>query len=56
MELLGLAQVKKLAPKIRFELDKARCDLHTLQAVITHRYDVVQRFARTLKSDAGRES
>jgi len=42
--------VKKLAPKIRFEMDKARCDLHTLQAVITHRYDVVQRFARTLKT------
>jgi len=50
MELLGLAQVKKLAPKIRFEMDKARCDLHTLQAVITHRYDVVQRFARTLRT------
>src|SRR5882724_2349506 len=50
MELLGLAQVKKLAPKIRFEFGKARCDLHTLQAVITHRYDVVQRFARSLKS------
>jgi stearoyl-CoA desaturase (delta-9 desaturase) len=49
LELLGLAQVKKLAPKIRFELGKARCDLQTLQAVITHRYDVVQRFARTLK-------
>jgi len=50
LELLGLAQVKKLAPKIRFELGKARCDLQTLQAVITHRYDVVQRFARSLKA------
>ena len=49
LELLGLAQVKKLAPKIRFEIGKARCDLQTLQAVITHRYDVVQRFARALK-------
>ena len=49
MELVGLAQVKKLAPKIRFEMGKARCDLQTLQAVITHRYDVVQRFARTVK-------
>jgi stearoyl-CoA desaturase (Delta-9 desaturase) len=55
MELLGLAQVKKLAPKIRFEMDKARCDLHTLQAVITHRYDVVQRFARTLKTTMAEE-
>ena len=55
MEILGLAQVKKLAPKIRFDMDKARCDLHTLQAVITHRYDVVQRFARTLKTTLAEE-
>jgi stearoyl-CoA desaturase (delta-9 desaturase) len=55
MEVLGLAQVKKLAPKIRFEMDKARCDLYTLQAVITHRYDVVQRFARTLKTTLAEE-
>jgi stearoyl-CoA desaturase (delta-9 desaturase) len=55
LELLGLAQVKKLAPKIRFELGKARCDLQTLQAVITHRYDVVQRFARSLKATLANE-
>jgi stearoyl-CoA desaturase (delta-9 desaturase) len=48
MEMLGLAQVRKLAPRIRFESGKAKCDLETLQAVITHRYDVVARFARTL--------
>jgi len=55
LELLRLAQVKKLAPKIRFEFGKARCDLHTLQAVITHRYDVVQRFARSLRSTLAEE-
>jgi stearoyl-CoA desaturase (delta-9 desaturase) len=55
MEMLGLAQVKKLAPKIRFDMDKARCDLQTLQAVITHRYDVVQRYARTLKATLSEE-
>jgi len=55
MEILGLAQVKKLAPKVRFDMDKARCDLYTLQAVITHRYDVVQRFARTLKTTLAEE-
>ena len=53
--MLGLAQVKKLAPKIRFDMDKARCDLQTLQAVITHRYDVVQRYARTLKATLAEE-
>ena len=40
----GWRRSSKLAPSIRFEMDKARCDLHTLQAVITHRYDVVARF------------
>src|SRR5262245_35988968 len=52
---VGLAQVKKLAPKIRFDMSKARCDLQTLQAVITHRYDVVQRYARTLKATLAEE-
>jgi stearoyl-CoA desaturase (Delta-9 desaturase) len=55
LKMLGLAQVKKLAPKIRFDMDKARCDLQTLQAVITHRYDVVQRYARTLKATLAEE-
>jgi stearoyl-CoA desaturase (delta-9 desaturase) len=50
MELTGLAQVKKLAPKVRIEQTKPVCDLQTLQAVITHRYDVLARFTRTLKS------
>jgi stearoyl-CoA desaturase (Delta-9 desaturase) len=49
LETFGLADVKKVAPKIRFELNKPHCDLQTLQAVITHRYDVVQRFARTVR-------
>jgi stearoyl-CoA desaturase (delta-9 desaturase) len=48
MEIVGLAQVRKLAPRIRIETGKANCDLQTLQAVITHRYDVVARFGRTL--------
>jgi stearoyl-CoA desaturase (delta-9 desaturase) len=54
-EMLGLAQVKKLAPKIRFEMNKPSCDLQTLHAVITHRYDVVQRFARTVRSTLAEE-
>jgi stearoyl-CoA desaturase (Delta-9 desaturase) len=49
LEILGLAQVKKVAPSMRIQLPKPSCDLHTLQAVITHRYDVAARFANTLK-------
>jgi stearoyl-CoA desaturase (delta-9 desaturase) len=49
MEILALAQVKKMAPKVRLAAAKARCDQETLQAVITHRYDVLARYARSLK-------
>ena len=55
LELLGFAQVKKLAPKIRFNLNKAQCDLETLQAVITHRYDVLAKFAKTVKQTCAEE-
>ncbi len=50
MSLLGLAQVKKLAPKVRIDAAKAACDLQTLQAVITHRYDVLARFTHSIKA------
>ena len=48
LETLGLAQVRKVAPRLHIESGKAVCDLQTLQAVITHRYDVVARFGRSL--------
>ena len=48
LEMAGLARVLRLAPRVHIESGKAICDLHTLQAVITHRYDVAARYARTL--------
>jgi stearoyl-CoA desaturase (Delta-9 desaturase) len=45
-----LATVRKVAPQIRFDRDKAVADLATLQAVITHRYHVATSYARTLKA------
>jgi stearoyl-CoA desaturase (Delta-9 desaturase) len=48
MEMLGLATVKKLAPKPRFE-PKAAADLDTLHAVIANRYDVLSRYAKSVK-------
>jgi stearoyl-CoA desaturase (delta-9 desaturase) len=48
LETLGLAQVRKVAPRLHIESGKAACDLQTLQAVITHRYEVVGRFGRSL--------
>jgi len=48
--LLRLATVRKVAPQIRFDRDKAVADLATLQAVITHRYHVATSYARTLRA------
>src|SRR5205823_4526060 len=46
---LGLASVKKVAPKPRFAAPKAAADLDTLHAVIANRYDVLSRYAKSLK-------
>lgn len=48
LECLGLATVKKLAPQVKFDAAKAHCDLDTLHAVITHRYDVLTAYAKSL--------
>jgi stearoyl-CoA desaturase (delta-9 desaturase) len=48
LESLGLAKVKKVAPTPRFTEAKA-VDMATLQAVITHRYDVLATYAKSLK-------
>lgn len=49
MEVLGLAKVKKLAPKVNWRESMGSCDLAMLQAVITHRYDVLARYGRSLR-------
>jgi stearoyl-CoA desaturase (Delta-9 desaturase) len=49
LEALGLAQVKKVAPTPRFTKAKPAVDSETLQAVITHRYDVLAKYAKSLK-------
>ena len=49
LSALGLAKVKKVAPTPRFAAPKATADVHTLQAVIANRYDVLSRYAASLK-------
>jgi stearoyl-CoA desaturase (delta-9 desaturase) len=49
LEALGLARVRKVAPKMKFDRDKLHADLETLQSVITHRYAVLSRYARSLR-------
>ena len=49
LQALGLATVKKLAPKPRFARPKAAADLETLHAVISNRYDVLSRYAKSVR-------
>jgi stearoyl-CoA desaturase (delta-9 desaturase) len=49
LELLGLANVKKVAPKPRFAEPKPAADFDTLHAVIANRYDVLSRYAKSIK-------
>jgi stearoyl-CoA desaturase (delta-9 desaturase) len=55
MEMLGLAHVKKVAPKIRLVADKKHCDLATVQAVVTHRYAIIATYAKTLRGTCAAE-
>ncbi|MFZ1907491.1 MAG: fatty acid desaturase [Burkholderiales bacterium] len=49
MEMLGLATVKKVAPTPRFAAPKPAADFDTLHAVIANRYDVLSRYAKSIK-------
>jgi stearoyl-CoA desaturase (delta-9 desaturase) len=56
MEIVGLAKVRKVAPKLRRQRHaKSVPDLATLQAVITHRYAVASTYARTVKDACAAE-
>jgi stearoyl-CoA desaturase (delta-9 desaturase) len=55
LEMMRLAQVKKVAPRLKFDTTKTRCDLATLQAVITHRYEVLAKYAKSLRRTCVKE-
>ena len=49
LEMMGLAKVKKLAPEPKFAKDKLEADFETLQSVIANRYDVMAKYAKSMK-------
>ena len=55
LEMIGLAKVKKIAPKLRINKEKTQCDLDTLQAVISHRYEVLAKYTKSLKEIFAKE-
>lgn len=55
LQMLHLAKVRSVAAKIRYSRYKTRCDIATLQAVITHRYDVLAKFGKSLQRTTAEE-
>ncbi len=49
LQIFGLAKVKKVAPKVRWGEIKHFCDIDLLGAIITHRYDVLSRYTRSVQ-------
>jgi len=56
LEILGLARVKKTIPQPRFAAERKVVDLDMLQAIITHRYDVMSRYMKSLSAIYREES
>lgn len=56
LSMLGLARVKKIAPTPRLTDARTSIDLDALQALIAHRYDVMQQFAQSLRKACAEES
>jgi stearoyl-CoA desaturase (delta-9 desaturase) len=50
MSYVGLAHIRKVAPTPKFVMPRPHIDLETVQAVIAHRYDVMERYGKSLKS------
>jgi stearoyl-CoA desaturase (delta-9 desaturase) len=55
MAMLGLARVKKVAPILRLGMVRPAIDLDMLQAVVTHRYDVLAKYLKSLRQLATEE-
>ena len=49
LQSFGLAKAKNLAPQLRLDASKKVCDADTLHAVITHRYEVLAKYAKSLQ-------
>lgn len=55
LEMLGQARVKKVAPQPRLGAMRPAVDQATLNAVITHRYDVLAKYLKSLRQVAQEE-
>lgn len=49
LEILGLAKVRRVAPRLAEDASRPQLDLEHLQAIISNRYAIASRYARELK-------
>ena len=49
LSALGLARAKKLPPKVKLDPSRLEVDAQTLQAIATNRYEVLARYAKSMK-------
>jgi stearoyl-CoA desaturase (delta-9 desaturase) len=49
LSALGLARAKKLPPRVRLDPAKSVVDAQTLQAIATNRYEVLAKYAKSMK-------
>ena len=49
LEMVGLAKVKKVAPKPKLAKNTDQADFDTLQSVIANRYDVMAKYAKSVR-------
>jgi stearoyl-CoA desaturase (delta-9 desaturase) len=49
LSALGLARAKKLPPRVRLDPSKSVVDAQTLEAVATNRYEVLAKYAKSMK-------
>src|SRR3954464_12029403 len=55
LSAMGLATVRKTAPKVKLEPSKIEVDAATVQAVIAHRFDVMANYAKSMKKTCAAE-
>ena len=49
LSALGLARAKKVPPSVRLDAAKSEVDASTVQAIATNRYEVLARYAKSMK-------
>ncbi|MDF0604267.1 fatty acid desaturase [Neisseriaceae bacterium TC5R-5] len=49
LEIIGLAKVRRVAPRLAADASRQQLDLEHLQAIISNRYAIAARYARELK-------